>query len=71
MRVLEGGTESARRAFLFDPETINDVYVVPNFISEGYFTQTVIPRELKLNGELPNARTDRCGVMPNRSGIIR
>jgi sirohydrochlorin cobaltochelatase len=36
--------------FLFDPETINGVYVVPNFISEGYFTQTVIPRELKLNG---------------------
>jgi sirohydrochlorin cobaltochelatase len=36
--------------FLFDPETIREVYVVPNFISEGYFTQTVIPRELKLNG---------------------
>jgi sirohydrochlorin cobaltochelatase len=27
-----------------------DVYVVPNFISEGYFTQTVIPRELSLDG---------------------
>jgi sirohydrochlorin cobaltochelatase len=27
-----------------------DVYVVPNFISEGYFTQTVIPRELGLGG---------------------
>lgn len=26
------------------------VYVVPNFISEGYFTQTVIPRELELSG---------------------
>jgi len=25
---------------------------VPNFISEGYFTQTVIPRELELNGRL-------------------
>jgi sirohydrochlorin cobaltochelatase len=37
--------------FLFDPETINTVYVVPNFISEGYFTQTVIPRELRLNGQ--------------------
>src|SRR5213592_709939 len=35
--------------FLFDPETIREVYVVPNFISEGYFTQTVIPRELELN----------------------
>ena len=36
--------------FLFDPETIREVYVVPNFISEGYFTQTVVPRELELNG---------------------
>jgi sirohydrochlorin cobaltochelatase len=37
--------------FLFDPETIREVCVVPNFISEGYFTQTVIPRELELNGK--------------------
>ena len=36
--------------FLFDPARIKKVYVVPNFISEGYFTQTVIPRELELNG---------------------
>ncbi|MDB6136628.1 MAG: hypothetical protein JWM59_4871 [Verrucomicrobiales bacterium] len=28
-----------------------EVYVVPNFISEGYFTQQVIPRELGLTGE--------------------
>ncbi len=34
-----------------DPE-IRQVYVVPNFISEGYFTQTVIPRELELEGSL-------------------
>jgi len=38
--------------FLFDPETVREVYVVPNFISEGYFTQTVIPRELELNGRI-------------------
>jgi sirohydrochlorin cobaltochelatase len=38
--------------FLFDPESIREVYVVPNFISEGYFTQTVVPRELELNGRL-------------------
>ena len=38
--------------FLFDPNAINEVRVVPNFISEGYFTQTVIPRELELNGEM-------------------
>lgn len=28
----------------------DDIYVVPNFISEGYFTKTVIPRELDLAG---------------------
>ena len=37
--------------FLFDPQCIREVSVVPNFISEGYFTQTVIPRELQLNGK--------------------
>ncbi|MFL6584238.1 MAG: CbiX/SirB N-terminal domain-containing protein [Chthoniobacterales bacterium] len=36
--------------FFFRSEAIEDVYVVPNFISEGYFTQTVIPRELQLSG---------------------
>jgi sirohydrochlorin cobaltochelatase len=36
--------------FLFNPQIIREVYVVPNFISEGYFTETVIPRELELNG---------------------
>jgi len=30
--------------FLFDPQRIREVYVVPNFISEGYFTQTVVQR---------------------------
>jgi sirohydrochlorin cobaltochelatase len=38
--------------FLFDSEAIREVYVVPNFISEGYFTQTVVPRELELNGRI-------------------
>ena len=40
--------------FLFDPQSVREVYVVPNFISEGYFTQTVIPRELELNGRTTN-----------------
>ena len=35
----------------------DDIYVVPNFISEGYFTRTVIPRELELTGP----RTQRDG----------
>jgi sirohydrochlorin cobaltochelatase len=38
--------------FLFYPESIREVYVVPNFISEGYFTQTVVPRELELDGQI-------------------
>ena len=44
---------SLRDALLFfsDPE-IREVFVVPNFISEGYFTQTVIPRELELDASL-------------------
>ena len=33
--------------FIIDAE---EVYVVPDFISEGYFTQEVIPRELELSG---------------------
>jgi sirohydrochlorin cobaltochelatase len=44
--------------FFFHDPAIRDVYVVPNFISEGYFTRTVIPRELELTG----AETER----PNR-----
>jgi len=27
-----------------------EIYIVPNFISEGYFTQSVIPREFELTG---------------------
>jgi sirohydrochlorin cobaltochelatase len=27
-----------------------EIYVVPNFLSEGYFTQKIIPRELGLDG---------------------
>jgi sirohydrochlorin cobaltochelatase len=40
---------SLRDAFLFfADDAIREVFVVPNFISEGYFTETVIPRELEL-----------------------
>ena len=42
--------------FLFDPESIREVCVVPNFSSEGYFTQTVVPRELELNGRITKRR---------------
>jgi sirohydrochlorin cobaltochelatase len=42
---------SLRDALSIFPDA-HEVYVVPNFISEGYFTQTVIPRELELNGRV-------------------
>jgi sirohydrochlorin cobaltochelatase len=57
--------------FLFDAKSISEVYVVPNFISEGYFTQTVIPRELELSGRItkrPNRQTWRyCEPVGNHS----
>jgi len=43
--------------FLFQAPSIKEVYVVPNFISEGYFTETVIPRELELDGRLTDRLT--------------
>jgi len=30
--------------------TGDEIYIVPNFLSEGYFTQKIIPRELELAG---------------------
>jgi sirohydrochlorin cobaltochelatase len=43
--------EPSLRQVLYSVEA-SEVYVVPNFISEGYFTETVIPRELELQGPL-------------------
>src|SRR5882762_2456340 len=36
--------------FFFGDETMREVFIVSNFISEGFFTQTVVPRELELGG---------------------
>ncbi len=30
----------------------DDIYLVPNFVSEGYFTQKIIPREMELAGPI-------------------
>jgi sirohydrochlorin cobaltochelatase len=35
---------------------MEELYVVPDFISEGYFTQEVIPRELELDGPTTRVR---------------
>jgi len=47
LRVLKEGRACGRCCTW---STRDDIYVVPNFISEGYFTRTVIPRELELTG---------------------
>ena len=65
---------SLRDALLLfrDPE-IREVYVVPNFISEGYFTQTVIPRELELEGRRTKRPSDQiwkyCEPTGNHPGV--
>ena len=33
-----------------------EIFVVPNFISEGYFCQEVIPRELRVEGPITMCR---------------
>jgi len=42
-----------------------EVYIVPNFISEGYFTQKIIPRELGLSG--PVTRLPAVPGLPERT----
>lgn len=54
----------------------DEVYVVPDFISEGYFTQDVIPRELGLSGPSSKVRDKTfhyclpVGVHPSMTGLI-
>ncbi len=54
----------------------DEVYVVPDFISEGYFTQDVIPRELQLSGPTSVVRGKTLhyclpvGVHPSMTGLI-
>jgi sirohydrochlorin cobaltochelatase len=54
----------------------DEVYVVPDFISEGYFTQDVIPRELELTGPttvVKGKTIHYClpvGVHPSMTGLI-
>ncbi len=59
--------------FFFDDLEIREVYVVPNFISEGYFTQTVIPRELQLSGRLTTRASGQawkyCEPVGNHPGV--
>lgn len=53
-----------------------EIYVVPDFISEGYFTQDVIPRELELTGPtsfVHGKTVHYCapvGIHPSMTGLI-
>lgn len=59
--------------YLIDSE---EVYVVPDFISEGYFTQDIIPRELSLTGPTTRVRDKTfhyclpVGIHPSMTGLI-
>ncbi len=52
------------------------IYIVPNFISEGYFCQQVLPRELRLDGPVTqrDGRTiyycDPVGIHPNMTRLL-
>ena len=52
------------------------IYIVPNFISEGYFCQQVLPRELRLDGATTqrNGKTihycDPVGIHPNMTRLL-
>lgn len=53
-----------------------EVYVVPEFISEGYFTKEVIPRELELTGPTSEVGgklihyCDPVGIHPSMTNLI-
>lgn len=54
-----------------------EAYIVPNFISEGYFTQEVIPRELRLRGRttaFPHLTAHYCdpvGLHPSMTRLLQ
>ncbi len=58
---------------MFPDAAIREVCVVPNFISEGYFTQTVIPRELELSGPVTERANGQlwkyCEPVGNHAGV--
>lgn len=64
---------SLRDAQFFFDQGVDEVFVVPNFISEGYFTQTVIPRELELEGPITARASGQtwiyCGPVGNNPAV--
>lgn len=54
----------------------DEIYVVPNFISEGYFTRQVLPRELELEGHTTQRGSktihycDPVGIHSHMTGLL-
>lgn len=52
------------------------IYIVPNFISEGYFCQQVLPRELRIDGPVTRRGSkmvhycDPVGIHPNMTHLL-
>jgi sirohydrochlorin cobaltochelatase len=67
--------EPSMREVLYQIDS-DEIYVVPDFISEGYFTQDVIPRELELSGPTSVVRGKTLhyclpvGVHPHMTDLI-
>jgi len=67
--------EPSMREVLYQIDS-DEVYVVPDFISEGYFTQDVIPRELGLAGPTTTVRGKTLhycppvGIHPHMTDLI-
>lgn len=53
-----------------------EIYIVPNFVSEGYFCQQVLPRELRLTGPTTERQgrvihyCDPVGIHPNMTRLL-
>jgi len=53
-----------------------EIYLVPNFISEGYFCQEVLPRELRVSGPVTDTEgkrlyyCDPVGIHPNMTKLL-
>jgi sirohydrochlorin cobaltochelatase len=61
---------------VFESVDSREIYIVPNFISEGYFCQQVLPRELRLNGPTTQRSgrlihyCDPVGIHPNMTKLL-
>jgi sirohydrochlorin cobaltochelatase len=61
---------------VFESVDSDVIYIVPNFISEGYFCQQVLPRELRLDGPVTHrdGKTihycDPVGIHPNMTRLL-